>query len=618
MITVSEDFKKAVYAPTRKIVGKVAFEILDNKAYDNIKKVSSEAEISLKEQLSDKEREMSFKIASFEKDYFKLDGSYCLPNNPSKIDKLQIGWWSEVLSGEDGNFNPYQTLEFIFKEEISSVGLTIYFDTLSNEYCRDFDITFYDINNIILREENIIDNLDSKYTLESPINDYVRVVITLKKWCKGYRRAKVVEIDFGIVKEYTDDKLIKMNLIEEVSIINNTLPSNEVKITIDNSSKEFNILNPNGSYKYLKEKQEIKSYLGLELENKVIEYIPLGKYYLKEWQSDEMALTATFTARDIIDVLEQENYKFSTLKDMTLYEFAKNVLDNAGISYEIDENLKEIFTNGYMPIVSFRTVLQYIGIVGRCAIYQDRETDKLILKQFKTLNEGSSYLLFCSDDIFCGMTVPQVADGYDIKNITLDNMYSEPKIKLDNQVGAIEMVVSTYNGESEEVELLNINADIQGEETIFLELKDGIYGNPNISVTGAIKWSFIGNYTNGCMIKIKAAGAVNIKILGHKLVITKNTYTLRDPSVKDGITLKIDNPLINTPKVAKDIAEWVFAESKLRAMYEINWRQNPALECTDFIIVEDGFGEKKQSRVTKQEFVYQGYLSGKTESKGGI
>lgn len=618
MITVSEGFKKAVYAPTRKIVGKVAFEILDNKAYNNTKIVSSEAEISLKEQLSDKSREMSCKIASFEKDYFKLDGSYCLPHRPNKIDKLQTGWWSEVLSEEYGTFKYYQTLEFLFKEEISSVGLTIYFDTLSNEYCRNFDITFYDINNMVLKEENIIDNLDSKYTLESPINNYVRIVITLKKWCKGYRRAKVVEVDFGIVKEYMDDKLIKMNLVEEVSIINNTLPSNEIKITIDNSNKEFNILNPNGSYKYLKEKQEIKSYLGLELENKVIEYIPLGIHYLKEWQSDEMALTATFTARDIIDVLEQENYKFATLGDMNLYDFAKNVLDNAGVTYEIDENLKEIFTNGYIPIVSFRTALQYIGIVGKCAIYQDRINDKLILKQFKTLNEGSSYLLFCSDDIFCGMITPEVADGYDIKNITLDNMYSEPKIKLDSQVGAIEMVVSSYNGESEEEELLNINADIQGEETVFLELKDKIYGNHNISVTGAIEWSFIGNYSNGCLIKIKASGSVNIKIIGHKLVITKNTYTLRDPKVKGGITLKIDNPLINTPRVAKDVAEWVFAESKLSAMYEINWRQNPALECTDFVIIEDGFGEKKQSRITKQEFVYQGYLSGKTESEGGI
>jgi hypothetical protein len=42
------------------------------------------------------------------------------------------------------------------------------------------------------------------------------------------------------------------------------------------------------------------------------------------------------------------------------------------------------------------------------------------------------------------------------------------------------------------------------------------------------------------------------------------------------------------------------------------------LECGDIVLIEDSFDMKKQSRITKQEFYFAGYLSGKTESKGGV
>lgn len=88
--------------------------------------------------------------------------------------------------------------------------------------------------------------------------------------------------------------------------------------------------------------------------------------------------------------------------------------------------------------------------------------------------------------------------------------------------------------------------------------------------------------------------------------------------VKEGATLKCDNPLIQSRELAAGVAEWIISESNLRALYRVNWRQNPCLEPGDIVLVEDSFGAKKQSRITKNDFQFQGYLSGKTETKGGV
>lgn len=86
----------------------------------------------------------------------------------------------------------------------------------------------------------------------------------------------------------------------------------------------------------------------------------------------------------------------------------------------------------------------------------------------------------------------------------------------------------------------------------------------------------------------------------------------------NGRSFAIDNPLINTKDLADKVAEWYMREMNYNAVYNVNWRQNPSLEATDLILVEDPFGNEKQSRIIQQEFNYQGYLEGNTTTRGGV
>lgn len=99
---------------------------------------------------------------------------------------------------------------------------------------------------------------------------------------------------------------------------------------------------------------------------------------------------------------------------------------------------------------------------------------------------------------------------------------------------------------------------------------------------------------------------------------TDRVYTNSFIEGTNGESFTIDNPLIKTTSHADQIAEWFFKETNYNAKYSVRWRQNPALECADIVLVEDSFNAEKQSRVTKTEFTYQGYLEGVIESRGGV
>jgi len=542
MIKVSKNFKEAVYAPTRKTTAKVSFEILDNEAYnDNTPTVTGEAPISRKDQLTNKIRTMSHKYATFERDYFKLDGSFYIPPKPNEGDS-ELGWWSGDLCDENGIFTPYQVLEFSFTEEHNSMGLTITFDSMANEYASDFDIEVYRLDGTLIHKEIIVENNKPTYVLVQGLDNYGKIKIIIKKWVRPYRRVRIVEVDFGVFQEYDDDKLIKLNIIEEMNIISDKIPSNEIRFTIDNSNKEFNILNPDGFYRFLKERQEVRAKIGLEIDENNFEFVPMGKFYLIDWQSDEGALTTTFIARDIFEILEGKEY--TSITNTNLYDLAEDIFIKANVrDYHIDKKLKNISTNGFKDKLNCRKALQYIGIAGKAAIYQDRY-GVVRVEQFKTLDESTSYIYFAGPDMFTGMIYPMTNEGYDMKNITFDNVYKEPQIKLDKLLYSLIMVI--HDGE------------------------------------------------------------------------TKEEITFYNKGVKDGVSYKIDNPLINTIKHAQEVAEWIIEEYNLRAIYDINWRQNPALECGDIVLVEDSFNAKKQSRIIKQEFEYAGYLSGRVETKGGV
>ena len=79
----------------------------------------------------------------------------------------------------------------------------------------------------------------------------------------------------------------------------------------------------------------------------------------------------------------------------------------------------------------------------------------------------------------------------------------------------------------------------------------------------------------------------------------------------------MDNPLINDSTTAQAVAEWILSILNKRAMYDVNWIQNPALDVGDMLEIENAYGIAP-ARLYKQEIEYRGYTRGRSELRGAI
>lgn len=297
MYPVSQEYKEAVYAPARTVKAKVTFDISDVTAKDDVSSLAVTAQasgISDKDQLINSQREQSYNLATWEPNRFKLDGSFSFPGD-TLASNGEVGFVSDNLCNAEGNFGEYPTITIEFANPHSSIGLTVTFDVMNNEYATDFTLSVYNGSNNLIASINVTDNDKVQCDVNHLLSNYKKVVVTIKKWSVGERRARVAEVDFGIVKVYDDNNLIKCSLIEELDLTGSTLPSAEFKFTVDNADRSFNILNPTGFYAYLQQRQQVDVQLGV-LVGSAYEWVPLGNYLLWDWTSDEGSLTASFTA----------------------------------------------------------------------------------------------------------------------------------------------------------------------------------------------------------------------------------------------------------------------------------------------------------------------------------
>lgn len=443
MVQVSDAFKKHIYAIERKTTGFVSFEIINPDAYkNNTYTVNSEAPLSKKEQLINKIRTMTHKYATFERDYFQLDGSFHLPPKPEEMVGVfapdnEYGWWALPICDADGVFAVPPILDITFPEPYSSLGLTLSFDILANEYASDFDIEVYGVGNILTETIAVIGNASPIYTLDQGLDDYTRILIRIKKWAKPYRRARLVEVDFGVVVEYGGDKMISLRILEQVDLLGTTMPSNEMQVVLDNTDRIFNILNPEGIYNYLMPRQEMKATLGLQVSEdpEDIEYHPMGLYYLVEWSSDEGAMTTTLTSRDLFAFLEEIEY--TSINDTTLYDLASHIFTTSGIeNFEIDHALEEMTTIGFKEPINVREALQHVAIASRSVIYQNRE-GTLVIKHLDRLTASTGYVTFAGSDMFAGEVTPKVDNDYTFSVLDFNNVFEVPQIILNPSIQSI-------------------------------------------------------------------------------------------------------------------------------------------------------------------------------------
>ncbi|WP_066316981.1 hypothetical protein [Bacillus sp. FJAT-29814] len=361
----------------------------------------------------------------------------------------------------------------------------------------------------------------------------------------------------GSTNVYDDTVITQLTILEEMSTLNDSIPSNELQVTLDNTSSNFNFLNLSNMHQIIAQRPKIFIELGLVLPNGTVEWEPMGSFYLDDWKNDVGAMTVTLIAYDNFTMLGNIPYGGPGVgANMTLYDIAVDIFRVAGITdYTIDQSLKNYTTStGFKEAVTCRVALQHIGIAGMCAVFQDRN-GIVQIKPFATIDSAGNYMTYAGDGLYAGFdpfdttAYAKMNDGNGMKRLDLENMYTVPEITLGKSI--YQLIIKVYASVDESTD----------------------YSKVNIAIAG-----------------------------------------------KNGESFTIDNPLINTIERAQMIADWFILESNFNVVYKANWRGNPVLECADIVIISNGIDTDyaKQGRIYKQEYQYQGYLTCQTESRGGL
>lgn len=589
---VSDGFRAAVTAPSRMTRAQVRLEVLDSKAWlDNCKQASSQASLSRLAQVTNRIRQPVAALATFEPDYWRLDGSFVLPPQPGEMPEAEIGWWSDSLCDAQGVFDPPEGIDIVCGDLYDAAGITVTFDPASGEYAADFVLTAYDGSGEVIYSQSVYDNTSPVYRVERVIPRFRRVQLSITRWGRGQHRARVTEIDFGLIEDYGEDKLVELSLISELDPSSATLPAGELAFRLDNSDRRFNILNPQGLHHFLERRQRVTVDLGVDV-NGHLEYIPAGTFYLKEWKSDQGTLTASFVARDLLDLLDNPKspYRRGRLQTITVHELASDILQDAGVlDYSLDPALSNVSVTACVPIVSHRQALQLVAVASQAVVRLDRRGRLIMERQ---------------------------SSGEPVATIDLDNAYSAPAITLDPLVSAVDVEVSSYSAQ-DATEVYSGCVQVVATEEIWLEYANPCQEQQVVLVGGVLETAE--HFAYASRLVISGNGIVGISVMAQEVTQVKTTHGLQDVTSSDESTqtVTVSNPLITDPSLAYQIAVWLLDESKRRLVYDVDWRQNPSLECGDLVAIEDEFGCNRNARLSRQELSYAGDLSGHSRAKGG-
>lgn len=357
----------------------ISFGFIDVTAKkDSQLQASNKQEISNLNNLKQDDVE-EIQYATCERNQFTLDGNFeLMPENLNNI-----CWWSNEMSNDKGIFVTPLVLTIDFSKVHSSVGLTLIFSK-TNNYCNHLKIEYYDIsNNLISGKE--FHPTSYRAVCKDTVENYKKIVITFYSTNNPYRYLKLYKILYGSEEVFEGDNLQSANLLEEIDLIGSENSINTLDFTVHSDNDDFNLINPKGLYKLLQERQKLKVTETLLKENKVLD---MGTFYLDKWQNEKNKIMK-FKAIDLLGVIDKTTFYGGMYKDKTVVSVVEEIMTSAGLTnedYEIEESLKNIKLNGYIPICSHRAALQQVTFVI-CAVVDCSRSDKIKIYKLSSKTE---------------------------------------------------------------------------------------------------------------------------------------------------------------------------------------------------------------------------------------
>lgn len=274
-------------------------------------------------------------LAVLEKNLWALDGGCAL------YEAQQIAFLSEALSGADCTFESPPTLRIDFGQQYTSLGVSLIFSQATPEFCAEVEITWYQGATQLAQQTFYPDA--PAYFCAKTVEAYSRIDIVLKKTSLPYRRARLDQVLFGLIRIFTGQELGSIRLKLEGHPISAELPASYLDWKLSSTADVGYVFQL---------KQPVEAYSGNRL---------LGVFYIDEVPDRSGKGTYTVTCQDALGVLDSYAWAGAMYTEPTTFSAAATAVVGGVFALEIADDVADLPVKGYLPPGTAREALQQLA-----------------------------------------------------------------------------------------------------------------------------------------------------------------------------------------------------------------------------------------------------------------
>lgn len=484
MIEVSEGFRAAVMADTRRTAVRVDTDVVDpDLTYTGVVS-SAQAAASDGSRLRDHDELTPY--ATLERNRWILSGEDRIFRDDFAPERAadKPGWISDAVSGTDGGFLSPLTLSVQMQYNGLLQAAGAYFSTdPADGVPRDFTVEVLS-GDMILAAWTVTDNTEAE-SVGPQFEGYnpTELRLTIRRWSLPGRRARVRQMIPGVHLRWTGDDLASLEIKTEGDLSCASLPYGTARVISDNSGRTFEPRNKRGFFKSIQARQAVEIAVGVYVDGEP-EFVPVGTFFQHSggWTSSDNGLSIAWDLVDIIGLLSDREYILPDERPETLEEWAASIVallgPNFARMYSVDPAYAGIKVEPvrWKPVrgIGVGDLIRYLGLATGTWPRADARTGALTFEPPwdqgvpVTLENMSAYPTMRENDDVAAVTItrPEIIDeetgevmeeersvfGGTNPAASRSVSIGSPFIRSDDDVAAIfRQVISGFGGNAYEI-----------------------------------------------------------------------------------------------------------------------------------------------------------------------
>lgn len=262
-----------------------------------------------------------------------LNGNF--PDFPNVAPSGQV-YVSNSLSGSTGEFDTPIVITRTFTQQHTAPGISFTFDKNDDKcFCNDLNVKWYR-GDTLLYDVDFTPN-DTTYFCQQNVIAFNKIVITFNSTNKGYRFLRIFNIDDGVDREFGEDEIDGLSIIEEISEPSDMLSINTADIKLNTKiDASFVFQRTQPIFVYLNDNLICKSFNSESTRGVDNKY--------------------NISANDYIGILDKEQFLGGLYSNYSLKALLDTVCGNVPHDYVGNETI-----SGYLSVMTRREALQYVA-----------------------------------------------------------------------------------------------------------------------------------------------------------------------------------------------------------------------------------------------------------------